>query len=135
MDFGHWHTSLIIEEGKQPYGFIYRITNLINNKKYIGKKQCLTILKKRPLKGKRNKRHEIKETDWKIYTSSSKELNADIILHGKDKFKFEILQWCSSKWELSYCEAKLQFELEVLLRDDYYNGIINLRVGRKPKHA
>jgi hypothetical protein len=132
MDLGHWNTSIIIEEGKQPYGFIYLITNIINNKKYIGKKQCLTTIKRAPLKGKKNKRHNIKETDWKTYTSSSRELNSDIETLGKDNFTFEIIQWCDSKWELSYFEAKLQFELGVLLRDDYYNGIINLRIGRKP---
>lgn len=132
MDLGHWNTNIIIEEGKQPYGFIYLITNITNNKKYIGKKQCQTIVKRAPLKGKKNKRHDIKETDWKSYTSSSRELNNDIETLGKSNFRFEILKWCNSKWELSYFEAKLQFELEVLLRDDYYNGIINLRIGRKP---
>ena len=43
-------------------------------------------------------------------------------------------RFCNSKFELSYFEAKLQFEEEVLLRDDYYNVIINLRIGR-PKNA
>ena len=31
--------------------------------------------------------------------------------------------------DLAYMEAKLQFEKEVLLRDDYYNGIIQIRIG------
>ena len=48
---------------------------------------------------------------------------------GKDSFKFKILRWCDSKWELSYYEARLQFKEEVLLRNDYYNGIINVRIG------
>ena len=30
---------------------------------------------------------------------------------------------------MSYLEAKEQFDREVLLSDDYYNGIINVRVG------
>lgn len=132
MDLGHWSTSLIIEEGNIPYGFIYKITCLSNNKKYIGKKQCQSVLKRRPLKGKKNKRHEIVETDWKSYTSSSRELNEDIAKYGKENFKFEILELCESKFALAYREAKIQFEEEVLLRDDYYNGIINLRVS-KPK--
>lgn len=134
MGLGHWTTSLIVENDNIPYGFIYRITCLSNNKQYIGKKQCKTIFKRKPLKGKRNKRHEERETDWKIYTSSSRELNEDIITYGKENFKFEILRWCKSKFELSYFEAKLQFEEEVLFRDDYYNGIINLRIGR-PKRG
>ena len=130
-DLGHWTTKLITENNEVPYGFIYLITNLTNNKKYIGKKQCKTILKRRPLKGKKNKRHEERETDWRTYTSSSRELNDDIQLLGKENFKFEILKFCDSKWTLAYEEAKIQFEEEVLLKDEYYNGIINLRIGKR----
>jgi hypothetical protein len=107
---------------------------LCNSKQYIGKKQCKSILKRKPLKGKRNKRHEERETDWRTYTSSSRELNEDIIIYGKSNFKFEIIRICESKFELAYFETKLQFEEEVLFREDYYNGIINLRVGR-PKNG
>jgi hypothetical protein len=121
MDLGHWTTLLLMQESSVPYGFIYKITCLTNNKKYIGKKQCKTIFKRKPLKGKRNKRHEERETDWKTYTSSSRELNEDIIKYGKDNFIFEIIQCCDSKFALSYFEAKLQFEEEVLLKEDYYN--------------
>lgn len=130
IDTGHWTTELILESGYQPYGFIYVITNTVTNKKYIGKKQCLTVLKRKPLKGKKNKRHEVVETDWKTYTSSSLELNEDIELYGKDKFKFDIIKWCESKAELAYFEAKMQFECNVLFSDDYYNGIINCRLCR-----
>jgi|TARA_R100000322_G_scaffold163779_1_gene127665 hypothetical protein len=128
VDLGHWE-GVLEENIDLPYGFIYKITNLTNDKKYIGKKQCQSIRKRPPLKGKKNKRHEKIETDWKTYTSSSNELNKDLEELGKDKFKFEILRWCDSKWELSYYEARLQFNEEVLLRDDYYNGIINVRIG------
>ena len=128
VDLGHWE-GVLEESADLPYGFIYKITNLTNDKKYIGKKQCQSIRKRPPLKGKKNKRHEKIETDWKTYTSSSNELNKDLEELGTDKFKFEILRWCDSKWELSYYEARLQFNEEVLLRDDYYNGIINVRIG------
>lgn len=128
VDLGHWE-GVLEESTDLPYGFIYKITNLTNDKKYIGKKQCQSIRKRPPLKGKKNKRHEKIETDWKTYTSSSNELNKDLEQLGKDSFKFEILRWCDSKWELSYYEARLQFKEEVLLRNDYYNGIINVRIG------
>ena len=128
VDLGHWE-GVLEENVDLPYGFIYKITNLTNDKKYIGKKQCKSIRKRPPLKGKKNKRHEKIETDWKTYTSSSNELNKDLEQLGKDSFKFEILRWCDSKWELSYYEARLQFKEEVLLRNDYYNGIINVRIG------
>jgi len=133
-NFGHWILSLENnQEIVKPYGFIYLITNNISGKKYIGKKQCLTTLKRKPLKGKKNKRHEEKETDWKEYTSSCRELNEDIKLHGKDSFTFEILKWCESKFDLAYSEIKMQIEREVLFNEQYYNGIINIRVSR-PKH-
>jgi len=131
IDLGHW--QYIDKIPKDTYGFIYCIENTINGKKYIGKKQMLHVLKRKPLKGKKNKRHFIEETDWKLYTSSSNELNADIEKHGKDKFVFQILSLCRSKWELAYYEAKYQFENNVLISENYYNGIINLRIGKIPK--
>ena len=131
IDYGHWICKVINEGTCVPYGFIYLITNLENGKKYIGKKQCKAVLKRRPLKGKKNKRHQEIETDWREYTSSSRELNEDIDRIGKDNFRFEIVKFCDSKWSLAYEEAKIQFEEEVLLRDDFYNGIINLRLGKK----
>ena len=50
----------------------------------------------------------ISESDWLTYTGSSKELNDDIKLLGKDKFSFEILMFCTSKKSLSYNEVKYQ---------------------------
>lgn len=132
MDLGHWQTNLSFNLAQLPYGFIYIITNTVDGKKYIGKKQIKSVKKLKPLKGRKNKRHFDIETDWKTYTSSSNELNADIVKHGKDRFKFEIIRFCDSKFELAYYEAKLQFEHDVLLKDGYYNGIINCRIGRAP---
>lgn len=133
MDLGHWKTNLKIEGlTSLPYGFIYVITNTINGKKYFGKKQMKSVKKLKPLKGRKNKRHFDIETDWKSYTSSSNELNADLLKYGKEKFNFEILRFCDSKFELAYYEAKIQFENDVLLKDGFYNGIINCRIGRAP---
>jgi hypothetical protein len=131
MELGHWSFDGIVPE--RIYGFVYIIENSSTSRKYIGKKQCLTTVKLRPLKGKRNKRHVEKETDWKTYCGSSEQLLKDIENLGKDKFTFNIIKFCDSKSELAYCEAKLQFDNDVLLREDYYNGIINVRIGRIAK--
>lgn len=128
VDLGHWTCSIPIIT--DAYGFIYQITNTTNNKKYIGKKQMKSVKKRPPLKGKKNKRCEIIETDWKSYMSSSNDVLEDIQKYGKDKFKFEIIRFCNSKWELAYYEAKMQFDNEVLLSENYYNGIINLRIPK-----
>lgn len=110
-------------------GFVYVITNLINNKKYIGKKLARFKVTKPPLKGRKNKRRSTKESDWKTYWGSSDHLNADVKELGEENFTREILHYCQSRGMLSYLEAKEQFDREVLLTDEYYNGIINVRVG------
>ena len=134
LETGHWLLKENVTVYPETFGFIYLITNLINNKKYIGKKQCFMKIKRNPLKGFKRKRISKAESDWKDYTSSSNELNEDIKKHGKNNFRFEILKTCGSKWELAYEEIKEQIKQEVLLRDDYYNGIINVRIGRPPKN-
>jgi len=132
MDTGHWLISENVSVHEDMFGFIYKITNKVNGKKYIGKKQCSRRVRRKPLKGKTRNRIDHKESDWKTYTSSSNELNEDIQKHGKENFEFRILKICGSKWELAYQEAKLQFENNVLLNDNFYNGVINLRIGRPP---
>jgi hypothetical protein len=133
MNFGHWILNESVSLNEETFGFIYEITNLIENKKYIGKKQCISKIKRKPLKGKTRKRIDFVESDWKEYTSSSEKLNEDIKKHGKENFLFKILKVCGSKWELAYEEIKEQIKNDVLLRDDYYNGIINVRIGTPPK--
>ena len=128
QDLGHWTTTLTVPE--TAYGFIYMITNLVNDRKYIGKKQMVSKRTRPPLKGKKRKRIEFVESDWRTYISSSNELVNDLQKLGKEKFKFEILRFCDNKSQLAYYEAKEQFDREVLLKEDYYNGIINLRLGK-----
>ena len=130
VDLGHWQLKSQLEWDNNAFGFIYLITNLTNNKKYIGCKMLQKVIKRKPLKGKKNKRHETIESDWKTYTSSSNELNKDIELLGKQNFKFEIIDFAYSKSHLKYLEAKYQFDNDVLLSEGWYNGIINLRVGK-----
>lgn len=130
IDLGHWQLKSQLEWDNNAFGFIYLITNLTNNKKYIGCKMLQKVIKRKPLKGKKNKRHETIESDWKTYTSSSNELNKDIESLGKENFKFEIIDFAYSKSHLKYLEAKYQFDNDVLLSESWYNGIINLRVGK-----
>jgi hypothetical protein len=134
MDLGHWQLADGLQENPEAFGFIYEICNKSLDKKYIGKKQCCMRIKRKPLKGNKRNRITHVESDWKNYTGSSKELNDDIKKYGKENFTFTILEWCSSKFELGYKEIKKQVLEDVLLKENYYNGIINCRLGRVPKN-
>ncbi len=112
-------------------GFVYIITNTTNDRQYIGKKLAQFSRSRPPLKGKKNKRRTKVESDWRDYYGSSDELNEDIVQLGKDSFKREILFYCYSKSELSYIEAREQFNYKVLESDKYYNGHIRVRVHGK----
>lgn len=114
-------------------GFVYLITNVTNNKKYIGKKLAKFKTTKPPLKGKKNKRRGHKESDWKEYWGSSDKLQSDVENLGPQNFTREILYFCTNRAEMSYIEAREQFDRRVLESDDYYNGIINVRVGGSDK--
>ncbi len=110
-------------------GFVYIITNLVDNRKYIGKKLAQFKRSRKPLKGRKNKRRGTKESDWRDYWGSSDNLLRDVEELGTDKFTREILHYCKSRGLASYLEAKEQFDRRVLETDEYYNGIINVRVG------
>lgn len=127
-DLGHWVCDIPVPI--KAMGFIYKITCLDNNKYYIGKKQIISNRKKNPLKGRTNKRSNIVETDWKTYTSSCNGLKEEMKRLGKDHFEFRIIRFCNSKSELSYYEAKEQFDSDALLDPNCFNGIVNLRISK-----
>ena len=118
------------EDINDYYGFIYRITNTTNGHDYIGRKYFTTIKKRPPLKGKKNKRRETVETDWKDYWGSSARLVEDMARLGKDKFTREIIHLCKSRGETNYMEAYYQFKEGVLLKENNYNGIIQIKLGK-----
>ena len=123
-----------VEEIPDNYiGFVYLITNLTDGKKYIGKKLAKFRKTKPPLKGKKRKRKSLVESDWRTYWGSSEHLLVDVTHLGTENFTREILYFCISRAELSYLEAREQFDRKVLETDEYYNGIINCRIGVSDK--
>jgi hypothetical protein len=118
------------DELRDWQGFVYIITDLTNNKKYVGKKGFWSRKTLPPLKGKTRKRRSIVESDWQKYYGSSDLVKQLLEEKGEQGFRREVLHLCKSKGEMSYLEAKEQFDRSVLLDDTYYNGIINCRIHR-----
>lgn len=109
------------------YGFVYLITNLSTNRKYIGKKFFYSM-KTKQVKGKKKRVKSF--SDWQTYYGSSDILQKDVILYGHDNFKREILHLCKTKGVCGYLEAKEQFVNNVLESDEYYNTWIMCRVRK-----
>lgn len=107
------------------YGFVYIITNNINQRKYIGKK--LFWSSKTRQVNKKKKRFKV-PSDWQDYYGSNEELKKDVQQYGKENFTREIIHLCKSKGECSYLEAKEQFNRNVIESEEYYNTWIMVRV-------
>ena len=132
-----FESTLVESLPEDCVGFVYLITNTVSGRKYIGKKLAKfskttvrTVKLKNGTKKKKKIRSKI-DSDWLTYWSSSDELKADVTALGEANFKREILRYCNSKNELSYYEAKYQFEHDVLLNEDlWYNGWISVKVRK-----
>ncbi len=112
-------------------GFVYIITELDTGKKYIGKKNFWRP-KILPKNSKRNRRVRTRvESDWLKYYGSSKEVQSLVESKGQENFKREIIRLCKSKGEMSYFEAKAQFDNDVLLSDEWYNEFIGCKIHSK----
>lgn len=114
------------------YGFVYRITNTVNQKEYIGRKY---FTQKRKPKG--SKRKVTSESDWKKYYGSSEDLKQDIRRMGKKNFRREIISLHKTLGKVNYEETKQLFLHNVLIEalDDgspkYYNNNILGRYMKK----
>jgi hypothetical protein len=111
-------------------GFVYVITEKNTGMKYVGKK---FFHKKKTLpitKTRKRRKHTRVESDWKTYFGSSVKVQELKEEYGADAFEREIIRLCKTKGDCAYYETKEQFDREVLIKDDYYNGIINCRINR-----
>lgn len=105
-----------LEIPKDMEGFVYLITNLTNQKKYVGKKTFWTRRKDR-----KTGRRKTVESDWQKYYGSCDELKEDIKKLGEENFLREILYLCPHKKSMSFYETMEQFKRDVILKEDYYN--------------
>jgi hypothetical protein len=120
------------ENIEEYFGFIYLITNTLNQRKYLGRKYFWSFRKP---KGKNRKVKQ--ESDWKKYYGSCPELKEDIKIFGKENFSREILSLHKSLGKVNYEETRQLFLNNVLIEslDDgtpaYYNSNVLGRYYRK----
>ena len=127
----YYENKLYDEAPKEYMGFVYLITDLVANKKYVGKKLFWNKRKLKPLKGKTRRRIQVVESDWKNYYGSNGELQLIVETSDAARFEREILHLCTKKGIMSYLEAREQFDRNVLLSDEYYNNFIGCKIHGK----
>lgn len=83
------------------FGYIYITTNLINGKKYIGKRS--------------------KPEFDKNYIGSGKLLKRAIKKYGKENFRCEIIKWCNTENELNLSEKYYIQKYDAQRNSMFYN--------------
>ena len=120
-----YYEDKIFDPKKYSYenyaGFVYIITDLSNNKKYVGKKLFWKV----------NKRHSKRDSDWQNYFGSNDEVKLLVEQSGRERFKREIIRLCKTKGEMTYFEMKEQIDRKVLFDDKYYNEFIGGKIHSK----
>ena len=144
--------KLITEINDMPegtYGFIYEVTHIQSDQKYIGKKvlyfernkrlgkkalEELRLERKSKGIGGRTplKQKVVTESDWMTYYGSHLKIKELLKLDGPLAFKKDILQFVSNKKLLTYFECKHLFINEALeTRNNYINDNVLGKFYRK----
>ena len=120
------------ENINDKFGFVYLITNIQNNRKYIGRKYFWSF------RTPRGKKRKVKsESDWKNYYGSCPELKEDIDKLGRENFSRTILSLHKTKGKTNFGETSQLFKNDVLTESldngepAFYNGNILGRFYRK----
>jgi hypothetical protein len=121
---------------ENTYGFVYINRHIPTGKSYIGKK-ILQFTKKVKLGKKElialtgivgrrpSYKLMIKESDWKTYYGSQKDIKKLLADGKKDEFERTILKCVPNKKALTYFELKYQMIYQVLEKpDDFFNDNI-----------
>ena len=90
-----------MESDRDYYGFVYITTNMINGKKYIGKRKY--------------------STGWEKYLGSGKYLKNALKKYGKYNFKREILYNCTTEEELEEKEKYYIDLYDAVKSNNFYN--------------
>lgn len=124
----------ITDMPENTFGFIYIVTHTPTGRKYLGKKQLISVQKKALGKkelalltdGRASKKKTVtKESDWKTYYGSHPEIKQLIKDKKHLEFTREILMFVPNKKLLTYYETKYLFMNEVLEPgSNYFNDSI-----------
>ena len=126
---------------ESTFGFIYEVTHTPTGRKYLGKKQLISVQKK--ALGKKElalitdkrvskKKTVTKESDWKTYYGSNPTIKQMLKEGKQDEFTREILMFVPSKKLLTYYEDKYLYVNEVIEKGDvYFNDNISGRFFKK----
>jgi hypothetical protein len=133
--------SDLSETPEGAFGFVYEVVHLSSGKRYIGRKQLISVTTKAlgkkelsELTDKRasKKKKVQKESDWKTYYGSHSEIKALIKSGKQEEFERTILQFAFSPKHLTYLETKYLFSLDVLENPNlYFNDNILGKFFRK----
>ena len=89
---------------KDPYGFIYITTNLINGKRYLGQRRF--------------------SQGWQKYLGSGLTFKKALAKYGENNFIKDIILICFSEEELNQAEYDLSVFFNVVESNDWYNLVL-----------
>lgn len=139
MDWIYSNGEILDDISKFPpnsYGFVYKIRHIPSDKIYIGKKILVNLRKVKLTKkdlslyenqpGRKPSHKRIrKESNWKTYWGSNKELLELVKNEPDENFERQILKIASSKKLLTYYETQLLFVYQVLEKpEEFFNDNI-----------
>ena len=119
------------------WGFVYNITNLQNQRQYIGRKYFWQKRKPRTTTKDRKRRRVTSESNWRNYYGSCPELKEDVARFGKESFRRTILSLHTTVGKTNYEETRQLFINNVLIESltdgtpAFYNSNILGRYYRK----
>ena len=89
---------------RDPHGFIYITTNLVNGKRYVGKRQFTQ--------------------GWKRYLGSGKIFQKALKKYKRENFKRDIICICYSPEELNKSEYDISVFFDVVKSNSWYNVVL-----------
>ena len=118
----------VFENTGKYVGFVYIIENLVNGRKYIGRK---TLTKAHTIQRSGKKIKSRVESEWETYWGSSEDLQKDVLEFGKENFTRTIIHLCKTKGDLNYLETLEIFRQGALLGDTFYNKWVSFKGHKK----